>query len=571
MFQPRKWQPAAIESLARFYAGRPSVGAMVVAGTGSGKTLLGLHLADAYLSRGERVLWVAAQQELLTQPLAAMQEHWSHRGGIVQAKRNEADAPIVFASKSTIAKPARLDAILSHGIPKLVVVDECHESTAPQYVATLDRLRALGPDFLGLTATPEDAAGQLSTFWQIVHTYSLLEAIEDGVIVQPYLQEAFVPGLDLGRVAVGRGDWLTPDLERELLRTHIVGHTVAALEGRRPAVSLPFGDDTLEFDPRDGGALVHCVTVNQAGATSDALNAAGWRSEVVWGEMKRADRARVMASYGREDVQVLCSAHALIQGVDLPYAMTNVNARPTRSRRMYVQMMGRVLRPYTGKRGGLLIDLVGASKLHSLIGAPVLLNIGGCPLDDGYHRYEETRDGGGVCPCGSRIRCFKAGGPHVFKKGRCTKCGADQCADSPSKDHVWMAWGEGKKRCIHCPLEIQDPMFTLIGGRYTPEPVAWVPLQGLPAPVDAVDLGRHGALFSISTHEGIRPLWVNKGTIHPLSPGPVSPELARLLTDDVARQASKVRGQYGGHKTPAFAWYTRTNLLFLAKKLKVWS
>lgn len=542
--------------------------ALVVAATGSGKTTAAHLIADAYLSQGGRLLWIAAQDELVYQPAATCRRLLPYSVGIVKAERHEPAAQCVYASRATLSRsPSRLQDVLAAGAPALVVIDECHEATAASYQPILEALR--GRRILGLTATP---TGALAKHFDLVYSYSLLDAIEDGCVVRPYVSDCKLRNLDLGRVAIARGDYVPADLERELVQSHVVEATVEALSRIHTAYALPFRDHTLDLDPRAGGVLVHTVSVAQAHATAEALKGAGWTAAVVWGQMKKAERRRLLEGYGTE-WQVLCSPVALTQGVDLPYATTNVVARPTRSRRLFIQQTGRVLRPYDGKRGGLLIDLVGACRQHSIVSAPVLVETPGCERSaDGNHVYLPLDDGGAVCEaCGNRVRCWKRKGSHSFKAGTCTACGAAQCAASPDKHHHWIPWERGVKRCLHCTAEVRDRLYSLASVRnVTPASVAWLRLEGLPAEVWGVDLGKVGSLFNVRKGQDWQPIWVGKRGLQTLSPGPVTASLSRLLTDDVARQAVPVHGVYGVQPNRGASLHSKVRMLDLARRLRVW-
>jgi len=120
-------------------------------------------------------------------------------------------------------------------------------------------------------------------------------------------------------------------------------------------------------------ALVFTVTVNQATLTADAMKAAGIKAEVISGETPRTQRAGLLASLraGRLDALVNCAV--LVEGYDDPSVDCIVIARPTKSKPLYVQQVGRGLRLHPGKDECLVIDLVGASIEHNLISSAALL------------------------------------------------------------------------------------------------------------------------------------------------------------------------------------------------------
>jgi hypothetical protein len=91
---------------------------------------------------------------------------------------------------------------------------------------------------------------------------------------------------------------------------------------------------------------------------------------VVSGATPREERLRVFEDFRTGKVRVLSNCMVLTEGFDAPWAEVAVIARPTQSQPLYVQMVGRVLRPFPGKEKALVLDVVGASasnKLRTLI------------------------------------------------------------------------------------------------------------------------------------------------------------------------------------------------------------
>ena len=573
MFEPRAWQLEARDAFRRYDT--DGKWAMVVAATGTGKTALGHLLAMDYLERGERVLWIADQNELVTQPLATLRKWWPNiRGGIVQAAEDNPSAQIVYASKRTIENTARRNAILDHGEPALVVADEAHRSASKGWRDLLRSLSAGSARVLGLTATPDrDDNKSLSELWNIVYSYSVLDGIADGVLVQPYVTEDRVPELDLSGVSDTAGDYDANQMERELMRAHIVEHTVASIQQTHLAESLPFRDGTAYFSPEAKGILVFTISVAQAEATASALRDAGFVAHTVHGKTPKKLRARLLAAFTRGEIDVLCSPAALTTGVDLPYAKVGVLARATKSWPLYVQILGRLLRPYEGEDKALLLDLVGASRHHSIIAAPVLVDGSDCEdSPDGRHRYleiEGTHEG--RCQhCGQICKCARNQGGHLFKDGRCKHCRAEQCPESPDLQHHWVPWTDNKRCCVHCAMEIPDP-FSLLGKRHAPpkEPVAWKRIA-CPGRVYAAQLGSVGVLFNVETTGGWRPYLHASDRLTALSPSPVTAEMTRLLTDDVARRAAKRKGVYGLQGSGRAMRRACMDAERLAKSLTIW-
>lgn len=544
-------RPYQVEAKRAVLGHAGSAGAMLVMATGTGKTATAHYIAEDWLSSGKRVVWLAHREELLLQPLRTLGKWWpQYRGGIVQRERNEVDADIVYASKDTLKSPKRMAALLERGHPDLLIVDECHHSPSPVYARVIAALRGPNTKMLGLTATPDrEDTKKLTTHWEVVYSYSILDALDDGALLPPYAAVDKVPDLDLSQVG-GRRDYIEAELGAELLKAHIVEHTVSRMAATHLARRLPFRDQQAFIAPKGHGCLVFTATVEQARLTAEALQQAGWEARYISGETPPRERSRLLGAFEAGAIEVLCNAVVLTEGTDLPRAGVVVLARPTKSWSLFVQMVGRALRPYEAQERALILDLVGATELHSIVAAPVLVDGTDCDASpDGAHRYlqiDETNEG--RCQdCGKVIRCWQRKGGHKFKDGACVTCGARQCPESDDGHHHMVPWQNFKRRCPFCGLEVPDKHAGIAGKRSGKrEPIAWKRLMD-EYPLYASNLGRHhGCIFNLQVGENWLPMWVHKDKIYRLAPEPVPAMLSVALLEDVARRATKVAGLYGG-------------------------
>lgn len=534
---------------------------LVVMATGTGKTATAMRVVADELEAGNRVVWLAHRQELLDQPLETLHRFFPHladRGGIVQAGRNAPDADVVFASVQTLLVKRRLNQVLAHGRPDLVIVDEAHHSVSPSHSAVMEALGA--PRYLGLTATPDREDGaDLGEHWEIAYSYGIVEGIRDGVLVPAYAVDALLPDLDLSRVS-GRRDYDDAELARELERAHVVEHTVAALGTTYMATNIPGRDRQAYLSAEGRGVLVFTVTIEQARLTAEALEREGWRARYVSGETPKTDRKRLLKAFQAGRIDVLCNAGVLTEGTDLPRASCLVLARATKSWPLFVQMVGRGLRPCDGKDECLVIDLVGATTLHDLRSAPVLIGGTRCPdAQDGVHTFERLDNGKGRCSaCGKTIGCFAAlehdATAHDWHDAdgvrRCVFCGTLQCPGSENGRHDWQPV-EDQLECLGCGAEM--PMrseFRRPNREREPVDAAWQPLHGLTPETWVVDVDPHGLLFvtDAGARERFRLHWLKKGGRKPrqLTREPVPKTDVRAVADDIVRRAERVASRASG-------------------------
>lgn len=607
-FLPRPYQIEAKAATLSTWADGDA--ALLVQATGTGKTLTGLFIAEDFLARGERVVWLAHREELLDQPLAELKTLWPQfKGGIVQAHRDQPDAAIVFASVDTLRNPDRLAAILEHGSPALVVVDEAHHSTTRTQQAAIQGLCTATTRRLGLTATPDRDDGQdLGAYWTIAFSYSLADAIADGWLVTPYAAVEVLPDLDLSGVSGApvdgddyesggrRRDYDDAELGAALLLQGIVEHTVAQMARAHLAEVLPDRGRSSYLSAPGRHALVYTATVEQARLTAEALSApggGGWRARWVSGETARADRRRLLAAFKAGEIDCLCSAAVLTEGTDLPIADLIVLARPTRSWPLYVQIVGRGARLHDpdwrrewglcnaldpryvdtgGKSAFLVLDLAGATREHNLVAAPVLIGKGGCPNPAG-HEWEPDPDKdqwAGRCVhhfphepgadkdkrCRARIPCLASGGPHAYTDAHfCSACGKPRCVGARNRppSHAWVPAGAGGLvfDCLDCGATSRDPHIGMLSPAVKGETseADWLRVPGVTPETWAVDVGDHGLLLVAGDRAAgtWRPFWIPKGgrKARPLTAAPVARELVRTYADDLVSRAARLTKSKG--------------------------
>ncbi|MDQ0417900.1 superfamily II DNA or RNA helicase [Croceifilum oryzae] len=324
--------------------------------TGCGKTITALSLAKK--TQG-RLLWLAHREELIDQPIQAMKLIWPEATcGIVKAQRNEFDNQCVFASVQTIFR--RLDQLPSFD---LVVVDEAHHVLGKTYMDTLQAVGAFessGPPVVGLTATVEraDKKGLDSVFEQIIYQYQLLQAIRDGYLSDIRTERVHL-NANLDEINTVAGDLNQGKLDEVLLKANVA-----------KAVA-----DAYVTHVTDRKAIVFTVSVDQAKRTAAELQSRGIPAEWLSGKVHSDERKAILQRFHTGETKVLCNCAVLTEGFDEPTVDCVIMARPTKSRSLYIQMIGRGTRISPGKQDCLVLDVTGVSKRHQLITAPSLFGL----------------------------------------------------------------------------------------------------------------------------------------------------------------------------------------------------
>lgn len=349
MTKLRDYQSEAIDAVeSDWQAGHQRVGVSMA--TGMGKTVIMSHMA--LRRRDDRVLFLLHRDTLVEQTTRKLWELDSKMDvGIVKAARNEVDRDVVVASVHTLKRAARREQLGRFGT---VIVDEAHVSASDTYRTVLDDLGAFlpwGPKVAGFSATwsRSDNRG-LGDIWQkISYAKGIKWAIKHGFLVMPEAK-AVVTDLDLRGVSTAGGDYSEQELGIRMTDDSILNAIIAAYRehagGRRGVLFAP--------------------TVDSAEYFAAGLTRAGFVTEGVYGITPATERAGIYDRYRAGVTQILTSCTALAEGWDAPWCEVAVLARPTLHAGLFVQQVGRVLRPWPGKSSALVLDVVGATKSHSL-------------------------------------------------------------------------------------------------------------------------------------------------------------------------------------------------------------
>ena len=227
----------------------------------------------------------------------------------------------------------------------VLVVDEAHHATSPSYRACIDRYLKENPEcrLLGVTATP-DRADELalgSVFETVAASYDISDAIRDGWLVHVEQRIVTVGSLDFSSVKTTAGD-LNPGELADIMEEERNLHAVAA-----PVLDIL----------KEKRAIIFATSVRQAERLAEILNrgAGNGDSGSGDGERKRADwlcgatpkdlRHDKLAAFKEGRTQFMVNVGVLTEGFDDAGVEAVVMARPTKSRALYAQMIGRATRP----------------------------------------------------------------------------------------------------------------------------------------------------------------------------------------------------------------------------------
>jgi DNA repair protein RadD len=318
----------------RFAQGAKRV--LAVAPTGAGKTVIFADITRDAVKRGTRTCIVAHRAEILDQISVALTRAGVQHGRICAGWPIAPRDLVQVASIQTLAK--RLD---RYDAPDFVVVDEAHHVAAGQYrdvIARYDQAHVLG-----VTATPErlDGRGLGEVFDDLVQGPSVQWLIDNGFLARPVYWCPTAP--DLSGVRTSGGDYNQQQLGEVMDKPAIVGDAVRH----------------YQRIVGTGRAVVFSVNITHAQHTAAAFAAAGIASSVIDGTMERFQRRQIVEDFSSGKIRVLCSCNLISEGFDLPTVDAAIALRPTKSLALWLQQVGRALRPSPGKTEAHIIDHVG--------------------------------------------------------------------------------------------------------------------------------------------------------------------------------------------------------------------
>jgi superfamily II DNA or RNA helicase len=312
--------------------------------TGVGKTMLSLAVSFEF----RRVLFLVHRRELLTQTLSTYGRLGGVRGvdgGVVGGvERNEAHLVVMMVQ--TLARRLREFSPVEFD---LVVCDEAHHAVARDWRVVLEYF--LPELHLGLSATPERLDGRaLSDLYpSLAYFMTVREAVSEGLLVSPTVIEVG-SRVDLSRVKRSRGDFNAGALERAV-----------NVRERNELVLRSF----VEFADGRGRAVGFTAGVSHARDLAELFSDAGIPAVSVAGsDSDRVERLRALDSGA---ARVVFNSMLLTEGWDDPLVDTVLMCRPTQSKALYVQAVGRGLRLSEGKVDCLVIDFTDASRKHRLV------------------------------------------------------------------------------------------------------------------------------------------------------------------------------------------------------------
>lgn len=337
------YQQEATENLQKMREDGKTI-ALLYHATDVGKTITAATDAKAV---GGRTLFLVNALKLASQAKETFAKVWPEATlGEYTGSQKDMTQTVIFATVQSISK----------GLEKFsptdfdyLIVDECHHAAANTYQKIFTYFH---PKFiLGLTATPERSDGEdmLELFQNVAHKMDLKTAVERGILV-PIRCVRVKTNIDLTDVRINGIKYNSQDLESKLFIPErnqlIVDAYLRYVNGKK--------------------TVIFCASVDHAAEIAKLLRDNGVKAEAVSGRDRVEIRDKILKDYETGSTNVLCACDLLNEGWDSPHTTVLFMARPTMSKTIYMQQLGRGTRRCPGKDDLLVIDFVDNANMFNM-------------------------------------------------------------------------------------------------------------------------------------------------------------------------------------------------------------
>jgi superfamily II DNA or RNA helicase len=324
--------------------------------TGAGKGQVIGAIAQGAAAKARRVLVLAHRYELIDQ-LSGTLRAWGLEPDLIAPGHQLQGRQVAVGSVQTVAR--RLEQLQA---PDLIIQDEAHHLIAGNLWG---QIISAWPSahLIGTTATPERLDGkglgvEAGGFFEaLVLGPSAAELVEHGWLARPqvYSWPSAKREAPEGHAPGGQGPERQSEFDLQ---------AAARVFGDRAAIGDAISHYRRRLHPAT--AIVFCCTTQHAEQLAGAFRSAGFRAAAVGGTTPSALRCRLIAGLGSGEVEVLTSCMLISEGTDIPSVGGAILLRPTASLALYLQMVGRALRPAPGKSEAVILDHVGNAHRHGL-------------------------------------------------------------------------------------------------------------------------------------------------------------------------------------------------------------
>lgn len=325
----------ARQAVAQCFAENVPARVLIQAPCGSGKTILSSALMHGALEKQKRTAFIVMGRQLVNQKCDKL-ERCRIPHSIMMRGEQYYQSQVTVCSFHTYIKRVSELGIIPAVDPDVWVIDEAHNFKSELALKQVDGASVV----IGFSATPADTRNGCGLGWwtKLVTGPTHAELLKLGLLCPPRVFAPFVP--DLSQLSLGDEEWSEPAVSKIFNQKVLIGDVV--LDWQR------LGEDRA--------TACFASSVEHSLALRDEFRARGISAEHMDADTPPEERADIFRQLRNGDVKVVCNFGVLTVGWDEPCVSCGILAFATNSVVKYIQVCGRMLRPFPGKKDALIID-----------------------------------------------------------------------------------------------------------------------------------------------------------------------------------------------------------------------
>lgn len=307
--------------------------------TGTGKTTVFSEIVRRARLKDKKVLIVVHRKELVEQIVERLFSFDVEAGIISGIIRPDMEKEVQVATIQTLSKR-------EYPVADIVIIDECHHAKASTY----KKLWEIYPDarFLGVTATPVRMNGEgfSDLFDILVDSGQLSSFVEQGYLVKVKHFVGVTP--DLSSISIKMNDYAQDELGDLMQEKELMADLVESYHKKAHGKKM----------------IVFVVNIEHSRQIVEEYCRDGVSAEHIDANTPKKEREQILKRFRNGEIMVLSNVDIVSEGFDVPDCDAVQLARPTKSLALYLQQVGRCIRPSPGKEEGLVLDNAGLWLEH---------------------------------------------------------------------------------------------------------------------------------------------------------------------------------------------------------------
>ena len=319
--------------------------------TGAGKTILASEIIKKFY-KNKKIIVLCHRLVLLEQLEKELSiEHKVKKLGISEKKISFKDADIILSTN--LRSQDAMASIISEA--DLIIIDEAHRVSPvgkayKQILDIFDKNSKINSRIIGLTASPERRTGNQNdqlglTFDAIIDCADINSLINENVLVEPVYKPYFIHDLNLNHTEIKNGDFPISVLSNAIIKSSMINY----------AASI-YSKERCKVKPKPISAWF-CPDIAVAEKTLEEIKTKNIVSEMLTAITPSSDRKRILDDHHSGKLEALVSVGVLVEGWDNPNCNIIVHLRPTLSKVLWGQSVGRGLRSSLNKDKCVVIDV----------------------------------------------------------------------------------------------------------------------------------------------------------------------------------------------------------------------